>query len=118
MGIDLQKTDPLFSPYIDLEADTGRVVLPLPGPRDDAAYPSYEFILRARQSKGSKDDPIDVRLKGEINQSKIIRLTTRDHHGSTETKKTSNFYLYGICSLGEVHRRIEFRGLPIFLSRS
>jgi hypothetical protein len=103
MGIDLEKTDPLFPPYIDLEADVGRVVLPVPGPRCDAAYPSYELILRAHQSINSKDNPINIRLKGDQNQSKIIRLAESDHHDPTEAKKTSNFYLYGICSLGEVN---------------
>ena len=108
VGTDLQKPDPSMPSYIDLQAETGRVVIPLPGPRDDAAYPSYRLILRATQSIAPQDNFIDIQLKGEQEQSKIVPLITNIHQESTKAKKTSNYYLYGICSLGQVYSRDQF----------
>ncbi len=102
MGIDLQKDDPLFPSYIDLEVDVGRVVLPLPGPRDDAAYPSYELIIRTNQPINPNEKIIHIQLKGDQNQSKLIRLTNND---PSKAGKTSKFSLYGLCPLGEVNYR-------------
>jgi hypothetical protein len=100
MGVDLQKVDELNPSYIDLEVDIGRVVLPLPGPRDDAAYPSCELILRTNQALNIEDSLVRVQIKGEKNQSKLIPLTESDND---KPLKTKTFFLYGICSLGEVN---------------
>lgn len=105
VGIDLQKPDSSMPSYIDLQAETGRVVTPLPGPRDDAAYPSYRLILRASQPITPQDNSIQIQLKGEQNQSKIIPLIANSPQESSKTKKTANYYLYGISSLGQVSSR-------------
>ena len=102
MGVDLQKIDPLFPSYIDLEADVGRVILPLPGPRDDGAYPSYELSIRTNQAMNTKDGIVSIQIKGSKNQSKLIPLTESDKDGLM-----LKFYLYGVCSLGEVNEEFE-----------
>jgi hypothetical protein len=105
MGVDLQKLDPLFPSYIDLEADIGRVILSLPGPRDDAAYPSYELIVRINPTVNFKDNIVHIQLKGDKNQSKIIPLIENDNKNLSKDEKISKFLLYGICFLGEVSFR-------------
>jgi hypothetical protein len=105
IGVDLQKVNPLFSSYIDLEADIGRVTLSLAGPRDDAAYPSYELIVGTNRVMKTEDRPISIQIKGDKNQSKRIPLIDNDERLKAET--TSKFFLYGVCYLGEVYRRIE-----------
>lgn len=94
MGVDLQKVNPLYPSYIDLEVDIGRVTLSLPGPRDDAAYPSYELIIQGMNTK------IGIQIKGDKNQSKRIPLTDESFKSPTASK----FFLYGICYLGKVNR--------------
>ncbi|CAF3836154.1 unnamed protein product [Rotaria sordida] len=102
MGVDLQKVDSLFPSYIDLEVDIGRVTLSLPGPRNDAAYPSYQLIIRTKEAINTKDSLVNIQIKGDKNQSKLIPLIESDNDYSFETEKTSTFFLYGICSLGEL----------------
>ncbi|CAF3685921.1 unnamed protein product [Rotaria sp. Silwood1] len=102
MGVDLQKIDSLFPSYIDLEVDIGRVTLSLPGPRDDAAYPSYQLIIRTNEATNIKDSLVNIQIKGDKNQSKLISLIENDNDYSFEAEKISKFFLYGICSLGEL----------------
>jgi len=102
MGVDLQKIDPLYPSYIDLQVDIGRIILSLPGPRDDAAYPSYELIVRTTQPVNLKDKIGSIQLKGDRNQSKIIPLIENENKDPLKTEKTLKFLLYSICSLGEV----------------
>lgn len=100
MGVDLQKADPS---YIDLEAGIGRVILSLPGPRDDAAYPSYQCIIRTKQSVNTEDSIVSIQIKGDKNQSELIPLTESDNDKPLKTKTISKYFLYGICLLGEVN---------------
>lgn len=98
MGVDLQKTNSLFSSYMDLEVDLGRITLSLPGPRNDAAYPSYQLMIRTKQIINANDSLLSIQLKSDTNQSKLIPLI----NDSLKNETTSNFFLYGICPLGEV----------------
>ncbi|CAF1436666.1 unnamed protein product [Rotaria magnacalcarata] len=97
MGGDLPKVDSLFSSYIDLEVDIGRVILPLPGPRSDAAYPSYQLISRTNQARDTNDSVVTIQIKSDKHQSKWIPLI-----GLFNNETTSKLYLYGICPLGEL----------------
>ncbi|UJR31343.1 hypothetical protein I4U23_018839 [Adineta vaga] len=102
MGVDLQKSNPLFSSYIDLEVDVGRVILPLAGPRDDSAYPSYEMIIRTDQIKYIEDGSIIIQIEGDKNRSKRVLLIENSNSSSTKNEGTSRFFIYGLCSLGDL----------------
>ncbi|CAF3752454.1 unnamed protein product [Rotaria socialis] len=97
MGVDLPKVDSFFSSYIDLEVDIGRVILPLPGPRNDAAYPSYQLMIRTNQAIDANDSVVTIQIKSDKHQSKLIPLI-----GLFKNETTSKLYLYGICPLGEL----------------
>ena len=102
IGVDLQKTNALFSLYIDVEADIGRVTLPLAGPRDDAAYPSYELLIWTAQTKSMDDGNVSIQLKSDKTLSKQIPLIASYSNSSIKAEGTSSFLLYGLCSFGEV----------------
>ena len=106
LGVEFQKSDSSLPSYIDLEADTGRVILSLPGPRDDAAYPSYEIILHTNKNINPKENFLKIQLRGDRNRSKIISLIDQHLNNSTKTKKTLDYFLYGICCLGKVSSNI------------
>jgi hypothetical protein len=103
VGVELQRTDSLSPSYIDLEVDIGRVTLPLAGPCDDAAYPSYLLIIRTNQAINTEDSLVSIEIKGDKNQSKTIPLIKSDNEHPFATKSLSKFFLYGICPLGEVN---------------
>jgi hypothetical protein len=127
MGVDLQKVDPLVPSYIDLEAEVGRVTLALPGPRDDAAYPSYEIIVRTNRTTSIADGIVSIEIKGDKNQSKRVPLIENKQETSSKGQTTSRFFLYGICPLGEVWResfassicacRLQLREFSIYFDR-
>ncbi|CAF1154399.1 unnamed protein product [Adineta ricciae] len=102
IGVDLQKTNALFSSYIDVEADVGRVTLPLAGPRNDAAYPSYELLIRTAQTKSMDDGNVSIQLKGDKTLSKQIPLIESYSNSSIKVEGASSFLLYGLCSFGEL----------------
>ncbi|CAF3800670.1 unnamed protein product [Adineta steineri] len=102
MDVDLQKTDPLFSSYIDLEVDIGRITLSLPGPRHDAAYPSYELIIRTKETINIDNSIVSIRIKGNQNESKQYPLIESNNNQPLKTDTISKFFLYGLCPLGEL----------------
>lgn len=100
--MDLHKADSIVPPYIDVEAETGRVTLALPGPREDAAYPSYEITIRTNRVVRIADGIVSVQIKGERNQSKRVSLIESKEKDASNGETNSRFLLYGICPLGEV----------------
>ena len=94
VGIELQNTGTRLASHIDLEAEIGRVFVDLPGPRSDAAYPTYRLILQTVETKGLD---MYIQLRGDAHRSQVIPLNE-----SSKSDTPMEFHLYGLCSLGEV----------------
>ena len=102
VGVDLQKTESRSPSYIDLEADIGRIVLPLPGPREDAAYPTYRVVLATDSAIDAGTSSWTIQLQGEKNQSKALPLDEPSQIDSSVKEVQNEYLLYGIPSLGHV----------------
>ena len=102
VGVELQKSDAVSPSYVDLETDIGRVELPLPGPRSDAAYPSYRVTVATDAPMNMESATLSVQFKDKKNQSDIIRLNERQPLDPSNHEIIAEFLLYGIPVLGKV----------------
>jgi hypothetical protein len=96
VGVELQKADALSPSYVDLETDIGRVVLPLPGPRDDAAYPSYRVTIATDSPMKMESPLVSVQLKDERNQTDFIQLNERQQPATSSDQNMLEFLMYGV----------------------
>lgn len=80
----------------------GRITLPLPGPRDDAAYPTYRVILATDSPIDPETNHLTIQLQGERSQSKVLPLDEFFQTDSSGKETKNEYLLYGIASLGHV----------------
>jgi hypothetical protein len=103
VGIDLYQADSFLPFFIDLEVDIGRIVLPLAGPRDDSAFPSYRLIVLNDVTHDTAEMSIlSIQIEGDRYSSDPILLKDCCRIDSSMLNSTNEYLLYGIRVLGQV----------------